>query len=163
LFSVALQRLGITSRPIQFIQNYDVAFLSILVIVTWRASGFTMLLLLTGIQSIPLDVQEAARIDGASCWQRFRLVTLPLIRRTLSLAMIMSITGSILAFDQFYIITMGAPRNMTITAVYHIYRTSFISFRLGYGSALSVVLMVILIVFTLFQFFFLRGRKESNA
>lgn len=159
LFSVALQRLGLADGPVQFIQSYDMAFISILAIVTWRGSGFTMLLLLTGIQSIPNEIQEAARIDGATGWQRFFLITLPLIRRTLLLSMILSITGSILAFDQFYIITMGGPRNQTMTAVYQIYRNSFISFKLGYGAALSIVLMLILVAFTLFQFLVLRERK----
>lgn len=159
LFSVALQRLGLVSKPVQFIQNYDMAFISILIIVTWRAAGFTMLLLLTGIQGIPHDIQEAARIDGASGRQRFFLITLPLIRRTLLLSLILSITGSILAFDQFYIITMGGPRNQTMTAVYQIYRNSFISFKLGYGAAMSIVLMLILVAFTLFQFLVLRERK----
>ena len=159
LFSVLLQRLGLASKPVQFIQNYNMAFISILIMVTWRAAGFTMLLLLTGIQGIPHDIQEAARIDGASGRQRFFLITLPLIRRTLLLSLILSITGSILAFDQFYIITMGGPRNQTMTAVYQIYRNSFISFKLGYGAAMSIVLMLILIAFTLFQFLVLRERK----
>ena len=162
LFSVALQRLGIVSKPVQFIQNYDMAFISILVIVTWRAAGFTMLLLLTGIQGIPGDIQEAARIDGATGTQRFFHITLPLIRRTLLMSMILSITGSILAFDQFYIITMGGPRNQTMTAVYQIYRNSFISFKLGYGAALSIALMLILVAFTLFQFLILRERKGAG-
>lgn len=163
LFSVLLQRLGLAAKPVQFVQNYHYALLSILVMVTWRASGFTMLLLLTGIQSIPHDIQEAAKIDGAGGWQRFRLVTLPLMRRTLLLSLIMSITGSILAFDQFYIITLGGPRNQTLTAVYQIYRTSFMSFKLGYGSAMSIVLMIILVTFTMVQFLVLRERKTRNS
>lgn len=162
LFSVALQRMGLVSKPVPFIGNYDLAFISIIVMVVWRMSGFTMLLLLTGMQSIPQDIHEAARIDGAGFGQRFRLVTLPLMRRTLSLTLIMSITGSILAFDQFYIITLGGPRNQTMTAVYQIYRNSFISFKLGYGSAMSVALMVILIVFTVIQLYLLRGKEGQE-
>ncbi len=159
LFSVLLQRMGVVDRPVQFIQSFWLAFGSILVMVTWRASGFTMLLLLTGIQSIPPEIQEAARIDGAGGFQRFRLVTLPLVRRTLLLSLIMSITGSILAFDQFFIITLGGPRNQTLTAVYQIYRTSFMAFKLGYGSAMSIVLMLFLVAFTLLQFVVLREKK----
>ena len=159
LFSIALQRLGIVDKPVPFIGNYELAFLSIIVMVVWRMAGFTMLLLLTGMQAIPRDIHEAARIDGASFGQRFRLVTLPLMRRTLSLTLIMSITGSILAFDQFYIITLGGPRNQTMTAVYQIYRNSFISFKLGYGAAMSVVLMLLLIVFTVIQLYMFRSRE----
>ncbi len=162
LFSVALQRLGWVDKPVQFIANYHLAFLSIIIMVVWRMAGFTMLLLLTGIQSIPGDIHEAARIDGATSWQRFRLVTLPLMRRTLALTMVMSIAGSILAFDQFYIITLGGPRRQTMTAVYQIYNNSFISFRLGYGAAMSVVVMLILVALTVLQLYVLRNKEPSK-
>ena len=78
--------------------------------VVWKIAGFNMIILLTGLQAIPTEVQEAARIDGASPWQRFRRITLPLMRRTIALALILSVAGSMLAFDQFYIIADGGPR-----------------------------------------------------
>ena len=162
LFSVALQRLGLVDKPVQFVANYHLVFMSIIVMVVWRMAGFTMLLLLIGIQAIPGEIQEAARIDGATAWQRFRLVTLPLMKRTLALTLVMSIAGSILAFDQFYIITMGGPRRQTMTAVYQIYNNSFISFRLGYGAAMSVVLMLILVAFTIMQLYFLRSKEPTK-
>lgn len=162
LFSVLAQWLGWADKPVQFIASYDLAFLSIIVMVVWRMAGFTMLLLLTGIQAIPGDIQEAARIDGASSWQRFRLVTLPLMKRTLALTLVMSIAGSILAFDQFYIITLGGPRKQTMTAVYQIYNNSFISFKLGYGAAMSVVLMLILVALTILQLYVLRNKEPSK-
>jgi multiple sugar transport system permease protein len=162
LFSVALQHLGIADKPVQFIASYNLVFMSIIVMVVWRMAGFTMLLLLIGIQAIPNDIQEAARIDGATVWQRFRLVTLPLMRRTLALTMVMSIAGSVLAFDQFYIITMGGPRRQTMTAVYQIYNNSFISFRLGYGAAMSIVLMLILVAFTILQLHLLRSKEPAK-
>ena len=162
LFSVALQRLGLVDKPVQFVANYHLVFMSIIVMVVWRMAGFTMLLLLIGIQAIPGEIQEAARIDGATAWQRFRLVTLPLMKRTLALTLVMSIAGSILAFDQFYIITMGGPRRQTMTAVYQIYNNSFISFRLGYGAAMSVVLMLILVAFTILQLYFLRSKEPTK-
>ena len=89
-------------------------------------------------------MHEAAKIDGAGRWGNFRYITLPLLRPTLALVLVFSVAGSLLAFDQFYIMTSGGPANSTITAVYAIYRVSFISFQLGYGAALSVFLMVIL-------------------
>ena len=112
--------------------------------VVWKTAGFNMIILLTGLQGISPEVQEAARMDGASSWQRFRRITLPLMRRTIALALILSVAGSMLAFDQFYIIADGGPRNRTVTAVYWIFSQSFVSFRLGYGAALSMVLLVIL-------------------
>ena len=79
----------------------------------WRFAGFNMLILLTGLQAIPLDVYEAARIDGASRWQIFRRITLPLLRPTIALVLILMVTGSLLAFDQFFILTRGGPDNTT--------------------------------------------------
>lgn len=161
LFSVALQRLGVVDKPINFIGTYNLAFASIIVMVVWRMAGFTMLLLQTGLQAIPQELNEASRIDGASWFQRFRLITLPLMRRTLALTLVMSITGSILAFDQFYIITLGGPRRQTVTAVYHMYNTSFINFKLGYGAAMSIIIMLVLVVFTIIQLYVLRS-KDTN-
>lgn len=162
LFSVLLQRLGVVDKPINFIGTYHFAFASIIVMVVWRMAGFTMLLLQTGLQAIPLEVNEASRIDGATWLQRFRLITIPLMRRTLALTLIMSITGSILAFDQFYIITLGGPRRQTATAVYHMYNTSFVNFKLGYGAAMSIVIMLILVVFTVIQLYVLRSKEGKN-
>jgi multiple sugar transport system permease protein len=124
-------------------------------------AGFTMIILMTGLQSIPGDLTEAAKIDGANAWQRFTQITLPLMRRTLALALILSVAGSILAFDQFYIMLRGGPRNSTITAVYWIFNQSFVSFKLGYGAALSMVLLVILVVLSLIQLRLLRNPEGT--
>ena len=112
LFSPAAYRLGLTERPRQPAgQHFDTTFWSIIVLVVWKTAGFNMIILLTGLQGISMtEVQEAARIDGASAWQRFRRITLPLMRRTIALALILSVAGSMLAFDQFYIIADGGPQ-----------------------------------------------------
>ena len=94
--------------------------------------GFYMLILLVGLQAIPQEVYEAAAIDGASRWQTFRRVTLPLLRPSLALALILCITGSLLAFDQFYILTKGGPDNSTVTVVQLIYREAFQRQNLGH-------------------------------
>jgi multiple sugar transport system permease protein len=112
--------------------------------ITWRFAGFYMLILLTGLQSIDPQVYEAARTDGANRWQVFRLVTLPLLRPTLALMMVLSVTGSLLAFDQFYILTGG--RHETATVVIDIYREAFLSQDLGRAAAVSVAVLLALIV-----------------
>ena len=84
------------------------------------------------------------------------------MKRTLALTRVMSIAGSILAFDQFYIITLGGPRRQTMTAVYQIYNNSFISFKLGYGAAMSVVLMLILVALTVVQLYVLRNKEPAK-
>ncbi|WP_197511559.1 carbohydrate ABC transporter permease [Tessaracoccus coleopterorum] len=95
---------------------------------------------------------EAARIDGASRWRTFTQVTLPLLKPTIAMTMIMSITGSLLAFDQFYVLTKGGPNNSTMTVVQLIYRYAFETKRdLGMAAALSVLVLVALIVINAIQ------------
>jgi multiple sugar transport system permease protein len=161
LFSPALRMLGITERPINILANFDSTFWSIVAMVVWKTAGFTMIILMTGLQGIPGDVREAARIDGASGPQSFIRITLPLMKRTIALALILSVAGSMLAFDQFYIIANGGPRNSTLTAVYWIFNSSFVSFRMGYGSAMSMVLLAILVAISVLQLRLLRN-KDVN-
>lgn len=160
LFSPALFDLGLTQRKINLLAGFQPAFWSIIAMVVWKVAGFTMVILMTGLQSIPGELHEAAKIDGAGALARFRLITLPLMRRTLALALILSVSGSVLAFDQFYIILRGGPNNQTLTAVYWIFNQSFVSFKLGYGAALSMVLLVALIILSLIQ---LRVLRQSEG
>jgi multiple sugar transport system permease protein len=161
LFGPLFQMLGLTTGRLNLLAKFDTAFLTIIVMVVWKIAGFTMIILLTGLQAIPSELTEAARIDGARRWQRFRFLTLPLMRRTLALAMILSVTGSILAFDQFYIMTSGGPQNKMISVVYYIFNQSFVSFNLGYGAALSIVLLAILVALSVVQLWLLRVRDEQ--
>jgi multiple sugar transport system permease protein len=156
-----LRRVGLVARDGNIFANRWSALLMVIAMVTWKVVGLQMLLLLSGLQSIPDEVVEAARIDGAGRWQAFRYITLPLLRPTLALVLVFSVAGSLLAFDQFFIMTGGGPSNSTITAVYTIYRNSFISFKLGYGAALSVFLMVILAIVSAVQMLLLRNTDHS--
>lgn len=161
LFSPLAVRLGLLAAPYDLNAYFTPAFWSVTSMVIWKMSGFYMVILMSGLQSVPADYHEAARIDGASALQRFRYITLPLIRRPLALALILAVTGSMLAFDQFYIILAGGPQNQTMTAVYWIFNQSFVTFRLGYGAALSMVLLVILLALSLLQLRLL-GEKEDR-
>src|SRR5918994_2076592 len=116
-------------------------------VIVWRFAGFYMLLLLVGLQGIPADVYEAARVDGAGRWQTFRHVTLPLLKSSLALCTILCITGSLLAFEQFYILTRGGPDNTTVTIVQLIYNVAFQGRNdLGVAAALSLVVLLGLII-----------------
>ena len=137
------------------------ALLLVSAMVVWKITGMQMILLLSGLQSIPVELTEAALIDGAGRWKAFRHITLTLLRPTLALVLVFSVAGSLLAFDQFYIMTAGGPSNGTITAVYQIYRTSFINFELGYGAALSAMLMVVLAAVSALQMLLLRKTDHS--
>jgi multiple sugar transport system permease protein len=138
----------------------NLALGSAVVLVLWRFAGFNMLIMLTGLQAIPLDVYEAARIDGATRTQIFRRITLPLMRPTIALVLTLMITGSLLAFDQFWILTRGGPDNSTTSLVMVIYRAAFINLDLGSAAAISVALLVVLIVFNVIQLGILRRRSR---
>jgi len=151
LLNKLLVDLHLIGEPIVWFATADLAFWAVVISITWKVVGFGMVLFIAGIQSINPDILEAALMDGASYWGRVRLIILPLTRRVLLLTTLVSAIGSMLAFDQFYIMTSGGPRGQTFTAVYWIYQNSFISFKLGYGGALSIVLMLIILVFSTMQ------------
>jgi multiple sugar transport system permease protein len=155
-----LTDLRIVDEPPQFLAEPNLALFAVTAMVTWKVVGFTMLLLMTGLQSIPEELNEAARVDGAGRRATMFHITLPLLRRTIALALIFSIVGSFLAFDQFYIMTAGGPQNQTLTVVYWIYNISFIGFDLGYGAALSMALMLMLLVISGIQLYLLRDTTE---
>jgi len=127
----------------------------------WKFAGFFMLILLVGLQSIPTEVYEAARVDGASQRQAFFHITLPLLRRSIALCLIISVTGSLLGFDQFFILTQGGPDNATTTVVMLIYRAAFRQFDLGTAAALSVMVLVVVLVINVAQLRFLRRGPEE--
>jgi multiple sugar transport system permease protein len=131
--------------------NADVSNMAIIISVVWKVLGFGMILFVGAIQAIPTEVNEAALVDGASGWQRVRAITLPLTLRTVLLVTLISVIGSLLAFDQFYIMTAGQPQNLTATSVFFIYLNSFPYLKLGYGAALSLILAVFVLLFTLVQ------------
>jgi multiple sugar transport system permease protein len=102
------------------------------------------------------QIYEAASVDGANTVTQFFSLTLPIIRPQVALALIMSVIGSVLAFEQFLIMTKGGPAQETTTIVHYIYNTSFKYFKMGYGSSMTVVLLIILGVFSYFQYKIMR-------
>ena len=131
----------------------------VIISITWKVVGFGMILFVSGIQSIPTEIIEGAKIDGASYWQRVARVIVPLNYRIILLVTLNSVIGSMLAFEHFYIMTTGAPENQTITSVYWIYTNSFTYFKLGYGSTLSLILMMIIVTGTAIQIALTRRRN----
>jgi multiple sugar transport system permease protein len=153
-FNFILSHFGMIKGPVLTTPTTSLA--GVIVMVVWKTVGFTMVLLLVGMQAIPTELYEASKIDGATWWPIQFFITIPLLRRTIALALIISVVGSFLAFDQFFIMTGGGPNNSTVTVVYWIYRASFTYFKLGYGSALSLLLMVILTAISVLQLVVLR-------
>ncbi|MEU4694731.1 sugar ABC transporter permease [Actinoplanes sp. NPDC023714] len=155
--STPLGFLGIDS----FLGTPNAALWSTVALIVWRFAGFYMLLLLVGLQGISGDVYEAARLDGAGRWQTFRYVTLPLLKSSLALCTILCVTGSMLAFDQFYILTKGGPDNSTVTIVQLVYNMAFFGQNnLGKAAALSILVLAALLVVNVIQF---RGLREKES
>lgn len=153
------RQLGMVTQTSQvsFLGSPNTALLSTTILVVWKYAGFYMIILLVGLQAIPRELYESASIDGAGRWQTFRSITLPLLRPSLALSLILCITGSLLAFDQFYILTKGGPDNTTVTLVQLIYREAFTLQKMGIGAAVSIVVLVALLVLNALQFRGLRG------
>jgi multiple sugar transport system permease protein len=157
-----LQLVGVVHQPPVWLAATIPALLVVVGLVAWKVTGLQMILLMAGMQSIPEALHEAATVDGAGWWRRFLFITMPLLRPTLALVLVFSVAGSLLAFDQFYIVTAGGPSNSTLTAVYSIYRTSFVSFHLGYGAALSILAMLVLGAVSAVQLLLVRQSTELS-
>jgi multiple sugar transport system permease protein len=153
-----LKALHITDGQIAWLVNAPLATGLICVLVIWAVSGLTMVLLLSGMQSIPRELYESAEIDGASWWGREFHVTIPLLRRTIGMSLILSVIGSFLAFTQFYILTQGGPGRATTPIVLYIYQRAFVQLQVGAATALSIVLVVVVALISAFQFWLLRER-----
>jgi multiple sugar transport system permease protein len=152
LINQLLLDIGLIDTPVIWLgTDVDLSTWAIILSVSWKVIGFGMILFIAAIQSIPHEINEATMVDGASFSQRTLRVTLPLTRRTVLLVTLVSVIGSLLAFDQFYIMTAGQPFNQTATAVFYVYLNSFPYLKLGYGAALSLILTLIVLVFTVVQ------------
>ena len=152
LINAALMDLGIVDKPVLWLGvDADTSNWAIIASVVWKVMGFGMILFVGAIQAVPTDVSEAALVDGASYRQRVTKVIVPLTFRTVLLVTLVSVIGSLLAFDQFYIMTAGQPTNQTATSVFYVYLNSFPYLKLGYGAALSMILAATILVFTVVQ------------
>lgn len=130
--------------------NY--ALLAVAVATVWKEMGFNIIFFLAGLTAIPPDLKEAAELDGASSWQTFRHVTLPMLSPTLFFVTVVSVINSLQSFGQIHILTAGGPMGETTTLVYNLYRDAFVKFRTGLASSEAVILFFLVMMATLFQF-----------
>ena len=147
--------------PQSFLSSPDQAIVSIAGISIWRHVGFTALLFYAGLQSIPKDLYEAARLDGASEFAMFRLITLPLLRPVLVFVLVTSVIGSFQVFDVIAVTTQGGPADATRAVLWYIYENAFKFSRMGYASAMSMALFGLLMLVTLLQMRLLRGDQSD--
>jgi multiple sugar transport system permease protein len=156
--NLLLKALHITDGQTAWLVNGPAATGLICAVVIWAVSGLTMVLLISGMQSIPRELYESAEIDGASWWGREFHVTIPLLRRTIGMSLILSVIGSFLAFSQFYILTQGGPGRATTPIVLYIYDRAFVQLQVGAATALSIVLVIVVALISAGQFWLLRER-----
>jgi ABC-type sugar transport systems, permease components len=135
-----------------FLGDIHQAMVSVIAVVVWINLGYNMILFLSAIKEIPITYIEAAQLDGANPWQVFRHITMPSIKETGVFVLITSTIASFQILDQIMVMTRGGPSSATEVGVLYIYRQSFDFLKMGYGSALSVILFLILLLFSLLQF-----------
>jgi len=146
LVNQGLRMIGIQGP--RWFASEEWAIPGVVLIAVW-GTGTNMLLYLAGLQAVPTELQEAARIDGANGWQVFRNVTLPLITPTIFFNVVTNIIASFQVFTTAYVLTQGGPNNATLTMVLYLYRESFQLFHFGYASALAWMLFAIILIFTM--------------
>lgn len=154
-----LAALGLDRVP--FLADETWAVPTIALINVWRHVGYTALLLFAGLQAIPNDMYEAAKVDGASEWRMFWRITMPLLRPVLAVVLIMTVIGSFQVFDTVAVTTAGGPANATNVLQFYIYGAAFGRFQFGYASAMSVALLVVLSAITFVQYRLTRAGRTD--
>jgi multiple sugar transport system permease protein len=142
-----LLRFGFIHHPVPWLSNGLLALVCLFVVHAWTDIPFVMILLLAGLQSIPHELYEAAGVDGASGWQQFKKITLPLLKPTIMVALLISTTFAFRTFDIVFTLTRGGPGDSTELLVTYLYNNAFQFLKFGYASALSVVMVIITIIF----------------
>ncbi|HEX2743200.1 MAG TPA: sugar ABC transporter permease [Streptosporangiaceae bacterium] len=156
--NAVLRGLHVTNGQTAWLVHTNLALAAVCVLVVWFASGLTMVLLVAGMRGIPGELLEASALDGASWLDQELRIRIPLLRRTIALTLIISVVGSLLAFNQFYILTQGGPGTSTDTVVMWIYQVAFVQLHLGKATAMSLILVVLVGFISFVQFFALRER-----
>jgi len=146
-----LRSIGIADPP-RWTSSKDTALVAVAIMNTWRSVGYYMVLYIAGIVGIPGVYYEAAEVDGANVWQKFRHITLPMLSPTTFFIVIISIINSFQSFTPIYVMTGGGPGTATQVLVFRIYEEAFVLSNFGYASAMAFVLFLIVLLFTIFQF-----------
>lgn len=149
LLNTILGNFGIA--PNDWLTNPKTALISIMMLNIWTTSGYFMVSFLAGLQNIPASLYEAAKLEGATQWQQFWHITVPMVRPVTYFVIVMSLIGCFQVFDQVFVMSSGGPNNATTTMSYFVYQNAFKYFRLGYGAAAAIVLAGIIMLVTFIQ------------
>ena len=147
---------------IDWLNDENRAMLAVVITTVWWTVGFNFLLYLAALQGIPEQVYEAAAIDGANGRQKLFRITLPLMRRTTGLIIVLQLVASLQIFDQIYLMTDGGPNYATRPIIQYIYQNGFTNYRIGYASAISYMFFAIIVVVAVLQFKLFSGAKEAG-
>lgn len=151
MLSAVFEFFRLPFSPPDWLQSRTWAMPAIILMSVWKGLGYNMVLFLAGLQGIPSHLYEAAELDGAGAWYKFRNITLPLLTPTTFFIVIIAIIGSFQIFEQAYIMTQGGPARSTVTTVYYIYENGFQWYKMGYASAVAWVLFAMILLATLVQ------------
>lgn len=149
LLNYFLQLLGV--KPMQWLSDTKTAMPALIIMDIWKHTGYDMIIYLAGIQSIPESYYEAAKIDGAGRWERFRYITWPLLAPTTLFILIISVIRRFQVFSMVHTMTGGGPAGATDVIVYYLYETAFQDFRMGYAFSISYILFIVILAATLIQ------------
>ncbi|WP_308493027.1 carbohydrate ABC transporter permease [Microbacterium terrisoli] len=144
--------------PIDWLNNEWWARVAVIASITWRWTGYNMVIILAGLQAIPPELYEAARIDGAGRWQTFWHVVVPQLRPVLIFTIVTSTIGALQLFDENFILTGGGPNNATLTPVLYLYKVGFQQFDFGYADAIAWMLVILTAIIAVIQFRILREK-----
>ena len=159
-----LMQLGLIDKPFLWLSDSRLAMPAVIMVSIWKGVGFNMVVYLAGLQAIPGEFYEAAEVDGAGPWQRFRKITFPLVAPTTFFLLVINTIGAMKTFDSLFVMTNGGPPGpggATTTVVYYIYTVGFRFFRMGYASALAYTLFLLLFVVSFAQFRWYVKRVEE--
>lgn len=159
----SMAALGLGDQVQLWLSDVDIVLYTLFGVITWKYIGFAVILFLAGLQGIPRELSEAARIDGASGWQLTRSITLPLLGPTIRIWVFLSVIGALQLFDLVWVMTLGGPASASQTMVTYLYDRGFQRYSFGYGSAVAVVLFVISFVFALLYQRFVMRRDVEGA
>jgi multiple sugar transport system permease protein len=159
LFNYYLMKGHVIDEPLLWLSDKNLAMPAVVLMSVWSGVGFSMVVYLAGLQSIPGELYESATLDGAGTLRRIRYITIPMLRPTTLFLLVIGIIGSLQVFTQIFVMTSGGPVNKTTTMVYYMYLWAFKYYDMGYASTLAFGLFAMLLVFTAFQLRLFRGNE----
>ena len=163
IINTALQDAGWISQPLGFLNSKHTAMLCLMFITVWQGLGYYMMMYLAGLQGIPEELSEAARIDGANSWQTIYKIKIPLLKPYVWLCTLNSVISAIGVFDVVFVLTQGGPNNATMVINYYSYTKAFEDFQFGYAAAIGMVQAVVTTILSIVVFVYgQRGGMSNN-